>query len=92
VTITIHRLLDHSGAGKTRRWTAPRTHLDGQWMTPQDQEEKLTVAVQRLQSKVDTFLTRKETIKASRSGYGLVPAQRIDGKGRYNTPSGLVSG
>jgi phage shock protein A len=34
-------------------------------MTLQDQEEKLTVSAQRLQSKVDTFHTRKETVKAS---------------------------
>src|SRR5262245_54382 len=31
----------------------------------QDQEEKLTLASQRLQSKIDSFRTRKETLKAT---------------------------
>jgi phage shock protein A len=33
----------------------------------QDQEDKLTVAAQQLQTKVESFRTRKETIKASYS-------------------------
>ncbi|WP_189933475.1 PspA/IM30 family protein [Streptomyces sulfonofaciens] len=46
--------------------------LDSQWATLQEQEEKLTVSAQRLQSQVDTFRTRKETIKA---GYTAAEAQ-----------------
>ncbi|HEV2451329.1 MAG TPA: PspA/IM30 family protein [Streptosporangiaceae bacterium] len=41
------------------------TELGSQYAALQDQEEKLTLASQRLQSKVDTFRTRKETIKAT---------------------------
>jgi phage shock protein A len=39
--------------------------LQGQYASLQAEEEKLTVASQRLQSKVDAFRTRKETIKAT---------------------------
>jgi phage shock protein A len=39
--------------------------LQTQYVALQDQEEKLTMASQRLQTKVDTFRTRKETIKAT---------------------------
>ena len=39
--------------------------LQVQFAQLQDQEEKLTLAAQRLQQKVDTFRTRKETIKAT---------------------------
>jgi phage shock protein A len=39
--------------------------LQTQYAQLQDQEEKLTLAAQRLQQKVDTFRTRKETIKAT---------------------------
>src|SRR6201998_3434188 len=39
--------------------------LQGQYANLQEEEEKLTVASQRLQSKVDAFRTRKETIKAT---------------------------
>ena len=39
--------------------------LDGQFATLQEQEEKLTLAAQRLDSKVQAFRTRKETIKAT---------------------------
>ena len=39
--------------------------LQGQYASLQEQEEKLTLASQRLQSKVDAFRTRKETIKAT---------------------------
>jgi phage shock protein A len=41
--------------------------LQVQLGTLQDQEEKLTVAAQQLQSKVETFRTKKETIKATYS-------------------------
>jgi len=39
--------------------------LQGQYASLQSEEEKLTQASQRLQSKVDAFRTRKETIKAT---------------------------
>src|SRR5690348_65326 len=39
--------------------------LQVQYSSLQEQEEKLTFASQRLQSKVDAFRTRKETIKAT---------------------------
>jgi phage shock protein A len=39
--------------------------LQGQYAQLQGEEEKLTVASQRLQAKVDAFRTRKETIKAT---------------------------
>jgi phage shock protein A len=39
--------------------------LGAQYAQLQGEEEKLTVASQRLQSKVDAFRTRKETIKAT---------------------------
>jgi phage shock protein A len=39
--------------------------LDTQFGTLQEQEEKLTLAAQRLDSKVQAFRTRKETIKAT---------------------------
>jgi phage shock protein A len=39
--------------------------LDTQFATLQEQEEKLTLAAQRLDSKVQAFRTRKETIKAT---------------------------
>ena len=39
--------------------------LQGLYANLQEQEEKLTLASQRLQSKVDAFRTRKETIKAT---------------------------
>lgn len=41
--------------------------LQGQLVQLQEQEEKLTVAAQQLQSKVESFRTRKETIKATYS-------------------------
>ncbi len=41
--------------------------LHAQLATLQDQEEKLTVAAQQLQAKVDSFRTKKETIKATYS-------------------------
>ena len=41
------------------------TDLQTQQASLQDQEEKLTLAAQRLQAKVDAFRTRKETIKAT---------------------------
>ncbi|MFD9288405.1 PspA/IM30 family protein [Streptomyces sp. NPDC060030] len=41
------------------------TDLQTQQASLQDQEEKLTLASQRLQGKVDAFRTRKETIKAT---------------------------
>ncbi|GHJ35563.1 PspA/IM30 family protein [Streptomyces sp. TS71-3] len=46
--------------------------LDGQQATLQEQEEKLTLSAQRLQTQVDTFRTRKETIKA---GYTAAEAR-----------------
>lgn len=46
--------------------------LEGQQATLQEQEEKLSLSAQRLQSRVDTFRTRKETIKA---GYTAAEAQ-----------------
>jgi phage shock protein A len=39
--------------------------MQGQYAQLQAEEEKLTVASQRLQAKVDAFRTRKETIKAT---------------------------
>jgi phage shock protein A len=39
--------------------------LNGQYVSLQAEEEKLTGASQRLQAKVDAFRTRKETIKAT---------------------------
>jgi phage shock protein A len=39
--------------------------LQTQYASLQEQEEKLTIASQRLQAKVDAFRTRKETIKAT---------------------------
>jgi phage shock protein A len=39
--------------------------LDTQFSTLQEQEEKLTLAAQRLDAKVQAFRTRKETIKAT---------------------------
>ncbi|MFJ6486494.1 MULTISPECIES: PspA/IM30 family protein [unclassified Streptomyces] len=41
------------------------TDLEGRQASLKDQEEKLTLAAQRLAAKVDAFRTRKETIKAS---------------------------
>ena len=41
------------------------TDLENQYHSLQADEEKLTVASQRLQAKVDAFRTRKETIKAT---------------------------
>ncbi|AQA11426.1 PspA/IM30 family protein [Streptomyces samsunensis] len=41
------------------------TDLETQHQTLQGEEEKLTLAAQRLQAKVDAFRTRKETIKAT---------------------------
>ncbi|KQX54508.1 MULTISPECIES: PspA/IM30 family protein [unclassified Streptomyces] len=41
------------------------TDLEGQQASLKDQEEKLTLAAQRLEAKVDAFRTRKETIKAT---------------------------
>ncbi|NXY93611.1 PspA/IM30 family protein [Streptomyces sp. BR123] len=41
------------------------TDLEGQVASLREQEEKLTLAAQRLQAKVDAFRTRKETIKAT---------------------------
>jgi phage shock protein A len=41
------------------------TDLEGQRASLRDEEEKLTLAAQRLEAKVDAFRTRKETIKAT---------------------------
>lgn len=41
------------------------TDLETQHQTLQGEEEKLTLAAQRLQAKVDAFRTKKETIKAT---------------------------
>ncbi|WP_406263767.1 PspA/IM30 family protein [Streptomyces sp. NBC_00191] len=41
------------------------TDMQTQQASLKDQEEKLTLAAQRLQAKVDAFRTRKETIKAT---------------------------
>ena len=41
------------------------TDLETQHQTLQGEEEKLTLAAQRLQTKVDAFRTKKETIKAT---------------------------
>lgn len=43
------------------------TDLETQHQTLQGEEEKLTLAAQRLQAKVDAFRTKKETIKATYS-------------------------
>jgi phage shock protein A len=66
---------DALGAGRedlarealTRRSSAQSqlNDLQAQYASLQGEEEKLTVASQRLQSKVDAFRTRKETIKAT---------------------------
>jgi phage shock protein A len=66
---------DALGAGRedlarealTRRSSAQNqlNDLQAQYASLQAEEEKLTVASQRLQSKVDAFRTRKETIKAT---------------------------
>jgi phage shock protein A len=66
---------DALGAGRedlarealTRRSSAQSqlSDLQTQYAALQGEEEKLTVASQRLQSKVDAFRTRKETIKAT---------------------------
>ncbi|QNE78838.1 PspA/IM30 family protein [Streptomyces finlayi] len=48
------------------------TDLDAQHTSLKDQEDKLTLAAQRLEGKVDAFRTRKETIKA---GYTAAEAQ-----------------
>src|SRR5271168_3260100 len=42
-----------------------RVELQTQYAQLQAEEEKLTIASQRLQAKVDAFRTRKETIKAT---------------------------
>ncbi|MGW7360831.1 PspA/IM30 family protein [Streptomyces sp. NPDC054802] len=52
--------------------TSELTDLRDQQASLQEQEEKLTLAAQRLQSKVDSFRTRKETIKA---GYTAAEAR-----------------
>ncbi|MDW4911645.1 PspA/IM30 family protein, partial [Streptomyces sp. ADMS] len=44
--------------------TSQLTDLQTQQASVQAEEEKLTLASQRLQAKVDTFRTSKETIKA----------------------------
>lgn len=44
---------------------AQLTELDGQREALRTEQEKLTVAAQRLQAKVEAFRTRKETIKAT---------------------------
>ncbi len=44
---------------------AQLTDLRAQYQQLQGEEEKLTLAAQRLQAKVDAFRTRKETIKAT---------------------------
>ena len=65
-----------AGARAARTWRAPRwsrrpackgssTTCRTSTAALQEQEEKLTLASQRLQSKVDAFRTRKETIKAT---------------------------
>ncbi|WP_225848160.1 PspA/IM30 family protein [Streptomyces sp. HPF1205] len=58
----------------TRRTTVTEqlTGLQGQHAALRDEEEKLTLASQRLQAKVDAFRTRKETIKA---GYTAAEAR-----------------
>ncbi len=45
--------------------TSQTTDLQRQQASLQAEEEKLTLALQRLQAKVDAFRTRKETIKAA---------------------------
>ena len=45
--------------------TSQISDLQGQQASLQAEEEKLTLATQRLQAKVDAFRTRKETIKAA---------------------------
>jgi phage shock protein A len=45
--------------------TGQMTDLEAQYAQLQGEEEKLTLASQRLQAKVDAFRTRKETIKAT---------------------------
>lgn len=47
--------------------TTQMNDLQGQLATLQEQEEKLTGAAQQLQAKVESFRTRKETIKATYS-------------------------
>ena len=51
---------------RTRRsWSAQYADLETQFANLQEQEEKLTLASQRLDAKVQAFRTRKETLKAT---------------------------
>ena len=70
---------DLARAALARKALAERrlNDLRAQYASLQAEEEKLTVASQRLQSKVDAFRTRKETIKAT---YTAAEAQTMIGE------------
>ncbi|WP_328690363.1 PspA/IM30 family protein [Streptomyces phaeochromogenes] len=57
--------LAREALGRRAAVTAQITDLEGQHAALQAQEEKLTLASQRLEAKVDAFRVRKETIKAT---------------------------
>ncbi|GAA3500826.1 PspA/IM30 family protein [Streptomyces prasinosporus] len=57
--------LAREALGRRTTVTAQLADLQGQHVALQAQEEKLTLASQRLEAKVDAFRTRKETIKAT---------------------------
>ncbi|QUW85474.1 PspA/IM30 family protein (plasmid) [Streptomyces mirabilis] len=57
--------LAREAVGRRAAVTAQITDLQGQHAALQAQEEKLTLASQRLETKVDAFRTHKETIKAT---------------------------
>jgi hypothetical protein len=50
---------------RLRGVTAQLVNLQGQYAGIQSEEERVTMASQRLQGKVDTFRTRKEAVKAA---------------------------
>ncbi|MFF7643852.1 PspA/IM30 family protein [Streptomyces canus] len=57
--------LARDALGRRAAVTSQITDLQGQHAALQAQEEKLTLASQRLEAKVDAFRTHKETIKAT---------------------------
>ena len=57
--------LAREALGRRAAVTAQITDLQGQHAALEAQEEKLTLASQRLEAKVDAFRTRKETLKAT---------------------------
>ncbi|MFF4567326.1 PspA/IM30 family protein [Streptomyces sp. NPDC001435] len=57
--------LAREALGRRAAVAAQLTDLQGQYAALEAQEEKLTLASQRLEAKVDAFRTRKETLKAT---------------------------